>query len=98
MFLKPKKTGVFLWFVPMSKNEDVIVVEGIVKEILPASQCRVEIGGTDGMPKKMIIAYLSGKMKKNFIRIIPGGKVKVELSMYDLTKGRIVFREINSFK
>ena len=82
----------------MSKNEDVIVVEGIVVEILPASQCRVEIGGAEGMPKRIIIAYLSGKMKKNFIRIIPGDKVKVELSMYDLTKGRIVFREINSFK
>ena len=82
----------------MAKNDDVIIVEGVVLEILPASQCRVQIGGADGAPKREIIAYLSGKMKKNFIRIIPGDKVKVELSMYDLTKGRIVFREINTMK
>lgn len=80
----------------MAKKDDVVVVEGIVQEILLGSQCRVEIGGdSSGIPKRTVIAYLSGKMRKNWIRIIPGDKVKVELSTYDLTKGRIVFRETN---
>lgn len=81
----------------MAKKDDVVIVEGVVLEVLPASQCRVQIGDeTNGIPTRSVIAYLSGKMKKNFIKIIPGDKVKVELSIYDLTKGRIIFRETNT--
>lgn len=80
----------------MAKKDDVVVVEGVVLEVLPASQCRVKIGDDEsGIPSRTVIAYLSGKMKKNWIRIIPGDKVKVELSIYDLSKGRIIFRETN---
>ena len=70
----------------MSK-EDVIEVEGIVKEALPTAQFKVELpnGHT-------ILAHISGKLRMNFIRILPGDKVKVEMSPYDLTKGRISWR------
>ena len=69
-------------------KEEAIEVEGRVKEALANTQFRVEldIGGE-------VIAHVAGKMRKNFIRIVPGDKVKVELSPYDLTKGRIIFRE-----
>lgn len=72
----------------MSK-EDAIEVEGIVKEALPNTMFRVELknGG------HMIMAHLSGKMRKHFIRIVPGDTVKVALSPYDLNRGRIIFRE-----
>lgn len=72
----------------MSK-EDAIEVEGVVKEALPNTMFRVELknGG------HMIMAHLSGKMRKHFIRIVPGDIVKVALSPYDLNKGRIIFRE-----
>ena len=70
----------------MSK-EDVIEVEGIVKDALPNAQFKVELpnGHT-------ILAHISGKLRMNFIRILPGDKVKVEMSPYDLTKGRISWR------
>ncbi len=70
----------------MSK-EGTIEVEGTVVEVLPNTMFRVEL--TNG---KRIIAYLSGKMRMHFIRILPGDKVVVELSPYDLQKGRITFR------
>lgn len=70
----------------MSK-EGTIEVEGTVVEVLPNTMFRVEL--TNG---KKIIAYLSGKMRMHFIRILPGDKVIVELSPYDLQKGRITFR------
>lgn len=70
----------------MSK-EGTIEVEGTVVEVLPNTMFRVEL--TNG---KRIIAYLSGKMRMHFIRILPGDKVIVELSPYDLQKGRITFR------
>jgi len=68
-------------------KEDVIEVEGTVTEALPNTQFRVEldIGGE-------VIAHVAGRMRKNFIRIIPGDRVKVEISPYDLTRGRIVYR------
>src|SRR4051794_25860801 len=68
-------------------KEEAIEVEGRVKEALANTQFRVEldIGGE-------VIAHVSGKMRKNFIRIIPGDRVKVEISPYDLTRGRITFR------
>ncbi|MCX4361857.1 MAG: translation initiation factor IF-1 [Clostridia bacterium] len=73
----------------MSK-EDVIEAEGRVIEVLPNTNFRVEL--TNG---HVIVAYLSGKLRKNYIKILEGDAVKVELSPYDLTKGRIVWRNKN---
>ncbi|OGX36932.1 MAG: translation initiation factor IF-1 [Omnitrophica WOR_2 bacterium RIFCSPLOWO2_12_FULL_50_9] len=70
----------------MSK-EELIEVEGIVKEALPNAMFRVELEN-----KHMVLAHISGKIRKNFIRILPGDSVKVELSPYDLTRGRITYR------
>ena len=70
----------------MSK-QDVIEVEGIVKEALPIATFQVEIPGGH-----MILAHISGKLRMNFIRILPGDKVTLEMSPYDLTKGRITWR------
>ena len=61
---------------------------GIVKEALPNTVFRVELEN-----KHIILAHLSGKMRKHYIRIVPGDSVKVELSPYDLNRGRIIFRE-----
>lgn len=63
-------------------------MEGVVRESLPNTMFRVEIQNGH-----VILAHLSGKMRKNYIRIVPGDRVKVELSPYDLTRGRIIFRE-----
>ena len=71
----------------MSK-QDVIEVEGIVKEALPNATFQVEIPGGH-----MILAHISGKLRMNFIRILPGDKVTMELSPYDLSKGRIIWRD-----
>jgi len=71
----------------MSK-QDVIEVEGIVKEALPNATFQVEIPGGH-----MILAHISGKLRMNFIRILPGDKVTLEMSPYDLTKGRIIWRD-----
>jgi len=68
-------------------KEDVIEVEGVVIEPLPNAMFRVEL---DNGHK--VLAHISGKMRKNFIRILRGDRVFVELSTYDLTKGRIVYR------
>ena len=73
----------------MSK-EDVIEAEGKVIEVLPGTNFRVEL--TNG---HVIVAYLSGKLRKNYIKILEGDAVKVQLSPYDLTKGRIVWRNKN---
>ena len=69
-------------------KEEAIEVEGIVKESLPNTMCRVELKNGH-----VILAHLSGKMRKHFIRIVPGDSVKVALSPYDLNRGRIIFRE-----
>ncbi|MBQ5780484.1 MAG: translation initiation factor IF-1 [Spirochaetaceae bacterium] len=71
----------------MSK-EEAIEVEGIVREALPNTIFRVALQNNHE-----ILAYLSGKMRKHYIRIVPGDKVKVALSPYDLNKGRIIYRE-----
>jgi translation initiation factor IF-1 len=68
-------------------KEERIEFEGIVIEALPNAMFKVEIEGGH-----KILAYVSGKMRTHFIRILPGDKVKVELSPYDLTKGRITYR------
>ena len=73
----------------MSDNSEKIEVEGVVKEALPNATFRVDIGG------KIILAFVSGKMRVNQIKILPGDKVRVELSPYDFTRGRIIFRENN---
>jgi translation initiation factor IF-1 len=68
-------------------KEERIEFEGTVTEALPNAMFRVEIDGGHE-----ILAYVSGKMRTRFIRILPGDKVKLELSPYDLTKGRITYR------
>ena len=70
-----------------NKKEEKIVVEGTVVEALPSTQFMVELDN-----KHRVLAYLSGKMRKYYIRILLGDRVKVELSPYDLTRGRITFR------
>ena len=70
----------------MSK-EDVIEVEGKVLEAMPNAMFRVELENGH-----VITAHISGKMRMHYIKILPGDKVKVEMSPYDLTKGRITFR------
>ncbi len=69
-------------------KEEAIEVEGVVKEALPNTMFRVELKNGH-----VILAHLSGKMRKHSIKIVLGDKVKVDLSPYDLTRGRIVFRE-----
>lgn len=68
-------------------KEELIEVEGVVKEALPNAMFRVILDNGH-----LVLAHISGKIRKNFIRILPGDKVKVELSPYDLTRGRITFR------
>jgi translation initiation factor IF-1 len=69
-------------------KEEKIEVEGVVKTALPNAMFKVEL-----QSGHIITAQASGKMRQHFIRIIPGDKVKVEISPYDITKGRIIFRE-----
>jgi translation initiation factor IF-1 len=68
-------------------KEDVIEVEGTVTEALPNTQFRVELESGHN-----VLAHISGKMRMNYIRILPGDRVKVELSPYDLSRGRITYR------
>jgi translation initiation factor IF-1 len=68
-------------------KEDNIEVEGKIKETLPNAMFRVELENG-----QIILAYVSGKMRMHFIKILPGDRVTVELSPYDLTKGRITYR------
>ena len=71
-------------------KSDNIEVEGVVVEALPNANFRVEVGQAGH--SHTIIAQISGKIRMNFIRIYPGDKVKVEISPYDLTRGRITWR------
>ena len=72
----------------MAKTE-AIEMEAIVTQALPNAMFRIRLDGTE----KEIIGFVSGKMRKHFIRILPGDRVKVEISPYDLEKARIVFRQ-----
>src|SRR2546422_10092660 len=72
----------------LAKSEP-IEVEATVSQALPNAMFKLKLDGSD----KEILGIVSGKMRKHFIRILPGDRVKVELSPYDLTKGRIVFRQ-----
>lgn len=68
-------------------KEDVIEVEGIVVEALPNTNFKVELENGH-----QILAHISGKLRMNYIKILPGDKVKIELSPYDLSRGRITWR------
>ncbi|MEF2145295.1 MAG: translation initiation factor IF-1 [Desulfovibrionaceae bacterium] len=68
-------------------KEDAIEVEGTIQEALPNAMFRVELENGHS-----VLGHISGKMRKHYIRILPGDKVKVELSPYDLTRGRITYR------
>ncbi len=70
-------------------KEEQIVTEGTVTQVLPGTMFRVDLAGEG---QRNVLAHISGKMRKHFIRIVPGDKVEVELSPYDLTKARIIFR------
>ena len=72
----------------MAREKEVIELVGTVVEALPGTQFRVELENDH-----MIIAHIAGRMRKNYIRLVPGDRVKVELTPYDLTKGRITYRE-----
>ena len=69
-------------------KEEAITVEGKVLETLPNAMFRVELENGH-----KVLAHISGKMRMHFIKILPGDKVTIELSPYDLTRGRIIFRE-----
>ena len=72
----------------MSKKEEAFEIEGTVTQALANTRFRVTLeNGAE------VMAHVAGKMRKHFIRIVPGDRVRVELSPYDLTKGRITFRE-----
>ena len=68
-------------------KEEPITVEAIVTEALPNAMFRVEIA-----PGKVVLAHISGKMRMHYIKILPGDKVTVELTPYDLSRARIIFR------
>lgn len=72
----------------MKKNSDVVVMDGIVEKALPNAMFQVRLLESD----HMILAHVSGKMRMYYIKLLPGDKVAVELSPYDLTKGRITSR------
>ena len=72
----------------MAREKEVIELNGVVVEALPGTQFRVELENGH-----IIIAHVAGRMRKHYIRLVPGDSVKVELTPYDLTKGRITYRE-----
>lgn len=74
----------------MKKKDDVVRIDGVVQETLPNAMFKVEVEGGH-----TILGHVSGKMRMNYIRILPGDKVALELSPYDLTRGRIVRRYKN---
>lgn len=69
-------------------KDNVVVVEGEVVENLPNTLFRVKLFNSE----KVILCYLSGKMRKNYIKILPGDKVRAEITPYDVNRGRIVYR------
>lgn len=69
-------------------KDDIIVLEGKVLEVLPGGKFRVELEN-----KHTVVAHISGKIRMNYIRILPGDTVTIEMSTYDLTCGRIIYRK-----
>jgi translation initiation factor IF-1 len=82
LFIRPHTRNLFM------AKEEAIEVEGTVVEALANTQFRVKLENGH-----LVLAHVAGKMRKHFIRIVPGDKVKVEVSPYDLNRGRIIFRE-----
>ena len=74
----------------MANKEDSIILDGVVAKVLPATMYRVRLENGH-----VILAHISGKMRKHFIKITTGDRVTVEISPYDLSKGRITFRHRN---
>ncbi len=74
-------------FLFMPKDKEIIKLNGVIKETLPSTTFRVELENGHE-----ILAHISGRMRVNYIRLLPGDRVEVEMSPYDLTKGRIVRR------
>ena len=72
------------------QKEDVVRIDGVVKETLPNAMFRVEVEGGH-----VVLGHVSGKMRMNYIKILPGDRVALELSPYDLNRGRIVLRYKN---
>lgn len=72
----------------MAQKEDAFIVAGTVTQSLANTRFKVQLETGNE-----VLAHVAGRMRKNFIRIVPGDKVNVELSPYDLTKGRIIYRE-----
>lgn len=68
-------------------KEEPLIAEGVVTEVLPNTMFRVSLPNG-----QRVLAHISGKMRKNFIRIVPGDKVEIEISPYDVSKARIIFR------
>ncbi len=87
LFAKSQKLKSEKLFKESMSKEDAIEVMATVVEPLPNAMFKVELEN-----KHQVLAHVSGKMRKNFIRILPGDKVAVELSPYDLNRGRIVYR------
>nr|UDZ59589.1 translation initiation factor 1 [Sagittaria montevidensis] len=76
----------------MNKNkEQKFIYEGLITESLSNGMFRVRLDNED-----LILGYISGRIRRNFIRILPGDRVKIEVSPYDLTKGRIIYRLPNT--
>ena len=73
---------------PDKGKDDKLIFSGVVTEALPDTTFRVKLDND-----KVILSYLSGKMRLHYIRVVPGDKVNIEMSPHDLTRGRIVFRE-----
>jgi len=72
----------------MPKNDDLLEVEGQIAEVLPNQMFKVKLDMTDSI----VVCYTGGRMRQNKIRLVAGDRVRVEISSYDLTKGRITFR------
>jgi len=74
------------------ESKQVFEIEGTVVEALPNTLFRVELPSKEGGEPKVILAHLAGKLRQHYIRIMPGDRVKMEITPYDLSKGRIVYR------
>ena len=79
-----------MWVIYIMGSNDIIEVEGTIKAVMKGTTFKVELAN-----KHEVLAHISGKMRKNFIRLGVGDKVKMEMSPYDLSKGRITFRVQN---
>lgn len=77
---------------PAKKKEEPLELEGVVVESVKGA-FRVEIPQANSAQKHIVYCNLSGKLRKNFIKIVPGDRVRIEVTPYDLTRGRIVYRE-----